>query len=209
MEHRGSKLHRARLAEVTDLVRLAGLAQKPRELTLPNRGCLTPGSVPSRQEMRSHRGADLDTLGSRAAHRLAAKGVVINKRHYTGRSVANVRLTLAAISYSGQGKYGASTRCVKWSDLAEAPGPMVAAGPEAPPLGWAPPPFGNMPMGPGPALFEEGWWPVTLLEFSEEGEFQSSLGTAVNVITQTICVVCIYQWGWPTPYAWWVSMTPM
>ena len=141
---------------------------------------------------------------------LQRTGVQLGKHRIPASRVKS--LSLAVLTYSGSGKYNHLTRCVRWSDLPEGT-PPAAGGPEpsfAPP----PPPFGpplpfdiGGPMaGPIQGLIHDGWWPVTVLEFSEDGEFQALVGTAAHVLTQTVCVVCIYQWGWPTPYAWQVTM---
>jgi hypothetical protein len=205
VSHRSGKQHQERKKEAADLTRLAGVAARPRSLaSLSLKPLYTPrGRVPSKAEMKAHWGNSLELLPERAMARCRRSGGIKLGKHLIPPGAVR-RLHLAVVSYSGTGKYSESNRLLRWTEL---PDQAPQAPPElpvpAPPAFPAPPvqefDWGNLPFG-------DGWWPVTIIEWQVEGEFQAWRYLVTHAVTGGVAIVCIYQWGWPEPTAWWCTL---
>ena len=113
---------------------------------------------------------------SAATKHVQCKTIVYNRKAIVPSMVRSY--VLAAVSYSGTGKYNPLTRVKEWVDLPDVP--ELATSEEAIAL-IAPP--------------QHSWWPVTML----------SLYPDAAATTNTACgrlVICFYQWLDDTPQAW-------
>ena len=153
----------------------------------------------------AHWGSELEQFPSKADRifRDPRKCIKIGKWPVPAQDRARFRLTLGMISYSGTGKYSERTRLHRWTSVpAGEPGTVVPPEPTLPlPVATGPPPEAD-PFVLPPGL--EGWWPVAILEARTDAENAFSAWSAVgwHAGTDTVAVICVYQWGWPEPTAW-------
>ena len=121
--------------------------------------------------------------------------------------VRRENLALCFVNYSGQGTYAAGTN---WCVPCEA---LPLGAPLGEPSGQPNEPGSSSsgPAGPGieldlPNIPEPfgTWWPVLAVLNSTEGRFK----WLTLCGTQVLCV-CVYQWTWPEPGAWTITVVPL
>jgi hypothetical protein len=202
-EHQQGKVHRAKQDENEFLNSLLGVPQVPRPLgnTMGKGlfGRLTQAAA------RSHWGAQVELFPARAQAILQdpSRRIKLGKKDLSMRERGSIKLSLGFINYTGAGKYGASNRLHRWESIPrgdDGPQPVMPqphlALPQ--PAGLAEDPFW-VPEELG------GWWPVTILNFQNDGEFTSWAAIGWHPESDVIAIICVYQWGWPEPTAWLTS----
>ena len=205
-EHRQGRQHSSRELESQDLDALLG--RRPMGLRRPLSSMALKGYRPATARdfnwnaLQGHWGEDLASFPARALDRLRQRRILkIGKHRVAPQDISKIRLVGGFVPYDTQGRYGPDASFVPFTSVPGWPHPEN----QRPPVQYGGS-SSSTDMLPLEATTNHSWWPVTAI-MGPDGVPQ--VGERLAILHGTVCVVCVYQWGWPEPTGWWITSRPI